>query len=54
MEGVIAIDSEVNSVILKTKLEFFLTPSERMEELVSYRKIKERFKIKEDGPRVHG
>ncbi|MDO9041708.1 MAG: MotA/TolQ/ExbB proton channel family protein [Desulfocapsaceae bacterium] len=54
MEGVIAIDSEVNPVILKTKLESFLTPSERMEELVSYRKIKERFKIKEDGPRVHG
>jgi len=54
MEGVIAIDSELNPVILKTKLESFITPSERNEELVSYRKIKERFKIKEDGPRVHG
>jgi chemotaxis protein MotA len=56
MEGVIAIDSEMNSVILKTKLESFLTPSERSENLVSYRKIKERFNIKEnteDGPRVH-
>jgi len=56
MEGVIAIDSEMNSVILKTKLESFLTPSERSEELVSYRKIKERFNIKEnmvDGPRVN-
>ena len=54
MEGVIAIDSEMNPVILKTKLESFLTPSERLGELVSYRKIKERFNIKEDGPRVHG
>jgi len=57
LEGVIAIDSEMNPVILKTKLESFLTPSERIEHLVSYRKIKERFNIKEeggDGPRVHG
>jgi chemotaxis protein MotA len=56
MEGVIAIDSEMNSVVLKTKLESFLTPSERSEELVSYRKIKERFNIREnmvDGPRVN-
>ncbi len=56
MEGVIAIDSEMNSVILKTKLESFLTPSERIETLVSYRKIKERFNIREEteeGPRVH-
>ncbi|MBU0664692.1 MAG: MotA/TolQ/ExbB proton channel family protein [Proteobacteria bacterium] len=56
MEGVIAIDSEMNPVILKTKLESFLTPSERIEELVSYRKIKERFNIREEaaeGPRVH-
>jgi chemotaxis protein MotA len=56
MEGVIAIDSEINPVILKTKLESFLTPSARIEELVSYRKIKERFNIKEDakgGPRVN-
>ena len=56
MEGVIAIDSEMNPVILKTKLESFLTPSARIEELVSYRKIKERFNIKEEsdlGPRVN-
>lgn len=45
MEGVIAIDSEMNSVILKTKLESFLTPSEREEQLVSYAKIRERFNI---------
>ena len=55
MEGVIAIDSEMNPLILKTKLESFLTPSQRIEELVSYRKIKERFNIREEpegGPRV--
>ena len=45
MEGVIAIDSELNPVILTTKLESFLTPSERQSDLVSYSKIRERFKI---------
>lgn len=45
LEGVIAINSEMNPVILKTKLESFLTPSERATELVSYTKIKERFNI---------
>ncbi len=45
MEGVIAISSEMNSVILKTKLESFLTPSEREVSLVSYAKIRERFNI---------
>jgi len=50
MEGVIAIDSEVNSVILHTKLESFLTPSERSEDLVSYRKIRERFHIVTEEP----
>jgi len=45
MEGVIAIDSEMNPIILKTKLESFLTPSERQETLVSYKKLKERFNI---------
>ena len=45
-EGVIAINSEMNPVILKTKLESFLTPSARDAELVSYRKIRERFNIK--------
>ena len=48
MEGVIAIDSEVNPVILRTKLESFLTPSERRETLVSYAKIKERFNIRQE------
>lgn len=45
LEGVVAINSEMNPVILKTKLESFLTPSERATELVSYAKIKDRFNI---------
>ncbi len=45
MEGVIAIDSELNPVILSTKLESFLTPSDRQSDLVSYARIKERFNI---------
>lgn len=45
MEGVVAISTEINPVILKTKLESFLTPSEREIELVAYAKIKERFNI---------
>jgi len=48
MEGVIAIESEMNPIILKTKLESFLTPSERATKLVSYRKIRERFQIKQE------
>jgi len=32
-EGIIAIDTEVNPVILKTRLDSFLTPSERLEGL---------------------
>ncbi len=45
MEGVIAINSEINPTILKTKLESFVTPSDRQETLVSYTKLKERFNI---------
>jgi len=48
MEGVISIESELNPIILKTKLESFLTPSDREVELVSYAKIKERFNIERD------
>lgn len=47
MEGVIAIDSEINPIVLKTKLESFLTPSERETKLVSYQKLRERFKIQQ-------
>lgn len=48
-EGVIAINSEVNPIILKTRLESFLTPSSRDLDLVSYRKIRERFNIELQG-----
>ncbi len=48
MEGVISINSEINPVILKTKLESFLTPSDREIQLVSYAKIKERFNIERE------
>jgi chemotaxis protein MotA len=48
MEGVISINSELNPVILKTKLESFLTPSDREVELVSYTKIRERFNIERE------
>ncbi len=48
MEGVIAISSELNPLILKTKLESFLTPSARETQLVSYAKLKERFKIERE------
>ncbi len=48
LEGIIAINSEMNSVILKTKLESFLTPSERKEALVPYAKIRERFNIEKN------
>ena len=48
LEGIIAINSEMNSVILKTKLESFLTPSERKETLVPYAKIRERFNIEKN------
>lgn len=49
-EGIIAIDSEINPVILKTKLDSFLTPSERVEEYVSYTQIQERFNISSAAP----
>ncbi len=48
MEGVIAISTEMNSVILKTKLESFLTPSARRIELVDYARLRERFNINRD------
>jgi len=45
MEGIIAIDSEISPIVLKTKLLSFLTPSERRADLVPLAKIRERFKI---------
>ena len=46
MEGVIAIKSELNPTILKTKLLSFLTPSERKADLVPLARIRERFHIR--------
>ncbi len=48
LEGVIAISTEMNSIILKTKLESFLTPSVRRTELVDYVKLKKRFNINKE------
>ncbi len=45
LEGVIAIESELNPTILKTKLLSFLTPSARKDDLVPLAKIQERFNI---------
>ena len=45
MEGVIAIKSELNPTILKTKLLSFLTPSERKADLVPLARIREQFRI---------
>ena len=48
LEGVLAIQSEMNPRLLETKLKSFLTPSSREGELVSLAKIQQRFKIKEE------
>ncbi len=45
MEGVIAIESELNPTILKTKLYSFLTPAARQADLVPLARIRERFQI---------
>ena len=48
MEGIIAIESELNPTVLMTKLLSFLTPSARKADMVPIARIKERFHIKED------
>ena len=48
MEGVIAIESEMNPTVLKTKLLSFLTPSARKADLVPLARIRERFHIPDD------
>ncbi len=45
MEGIIAIESELNPTVLKTKLLSFLTPSARKADLVPLSKIREKFNI---------
>lgn len=47
MEGIIAIESELNPTVLKTKLLSFLTPSQRKADLVPLSRIQERFHISE-------
>jgi chemotaxis protein MotA len=46
LEGVLAIQSEMNPHLLETKLKSFLTPSSRSGQVVSLAKIQQRFKIK--------
>ena len=45
MEGIIAIQHELNPTVLKTKLLSFLTPSSRKADLVPLARIRERFRI---------
>ncbi len=48
LEGVIAIEKELNPTILKTKLLSFLTPSARKADLVPLSRIRQRFQITEE------
>jgi chemotaxis protein MotA len=45
MEGILAIQHELNPTVLKTKLLSFLTPSSRKMDLVPLARIQERFRI---------
>ena len=45
MEGVLAIQGELNPTVLRTKLLSFLTPSDRKADLVPLSRIQERFHI---------
>ena len=46
LEGVSAIESELNPRVLEMKLKSFLTPSSREGRIISVKRIQERFKIK--------
>lgn len=48
MEGVLAIQSELNPTVLRTKLLSFLTPSDRKADMVPLSRIQERFHIRID------
>lgn len=48
MEGVLAIQGELNPTVLRTKLLSFLTPSDRKDDLVPLTRIQERFHIRVD------
>ena len=45
LEGIIAMESEINPHLLERKLKSFLTPSSRTGRLVSYDQIQQRFSI---------
>lgn len=51
-DGVIAIETEADPRLLESKLQSFLTPSERSDELVSYHEIIKRFRLKRDQEKV--
>ncbi len=53
-EGIIAIDSEINPIVLKTKLDSYLTPSERIGDRHPSASIRERFNLEEDSPAESG
>jgi chemotaxis protein MotA len=44
LEGVIAIEGEMNPRVLERKLKAFLTPAARQKEMISISKIQERFR----------
>ncbi|MCL1979517.1 MAG: MotA/TolQ/ExbB proton channel family protein [Proteobacteria bacterium] len=48
MDGILAIQSEVNPTVLRTKLLSFLTPADRRADLVPLSRIRERFHIQVD------
>ena len=48
MEGILAIQSEVNPTVLRTKLLSFLTPADRRADMVPLSRIQERFHIQID------
>ncbi len=55
IEGIRAIQSELNPRVLEVKLKSFLTPSDRRGQLVSLARIKERFQLdgsEEEAPRI--
>jgi len=50
LEGVIAIGSELHPRVLENKLKSFLTPSDRVEKLVSLERIRKKFNVGSQAP----
>ncbi len=46
LEGVVAIEGEINPRVLERKLKSFLTPAARSREMISMQKIQQRFKAR--------